>query len=114
MEIAMERTMSGVKRQDRLSNKQVKGKTQIQDCRYKMKKLKFEYAGHVARGGGRDRWERKVLDWVPRGSKRKVGRPTKRWVDEIRQQADIAWGRDAQVKRCWKRVREAYALQWAH
>ncbi len=53
-----------------------------------MKKLKFNYVGHVARGG--DRRETKVLDWVSRGSKRKIGRPTIRWVDEIRQRAGIA------------------------
>ncbi len=78
-----------------------------------MKKLKFDYAGHVARGG-RNRWERKVLDWVSRGSKRKVRRPTLTWIDEIRQHAGIAWRRDAQVKSRWKIVEKAYARQWAH
>lgn len=44
--------------------------------RFFMKKLEFDYAGHVARWG-MDRWERKVMDWIPRGTKKKkVGRPT--------------------------------------
>ncbi len=102
--------MSVVKIWKRLSNKRGRAKAHIQDCRYKMEKLKFDHVGHLARRG-KDRWERKVLDYVARCSKRKVGRSAVRWVDKIRQHTRIAWRRDVQVKHWWKRVGEVFAGQ---
>lgn len=113
-QIAMERSMLNIKRKDKISNTSIRNRTKIMDCRYKCKKLKFNYAGHVARGEGGDRWERKVLEWTPRGQKRKVGRPKIRWEDEIIRHSGIAWKRTVSNRDRWKRVGEAYAQGWAH
>ncbi len=77
-----------------------------------MKNLKMDYAGHVARGG-EDWWEKRVMEWVPRKGRRKVGRPRTRLEGEIIQVEGVAWGRDAAYRSRWKRVREAYAQGWA-
>lgn len=47
-----------------------------------MKKWKFDNVGHVAREG-MDRWEKTILEWVPRVAKRRVEKPTTRWEDKI-------------------------------
>ena len=44
--------------------------------------MKWNWAGHVAR---RDdgRWSTAVSTWEPEGGKRRVGRPTTRWRDDL-------------------------------
>lgn len=112
-QIGMERSMLGVKRKDRVRNLAVRRKSKIVDCRYRIKKLKFDYAGHVIRGE-EGRWERKALFWIPRDKKRKVGRPKLRWEDEIIRRVGTAWVKGASDREYWRRVGEANALEWAH
>ncbi len=72
-------------------------------CRYIIKKLKFNYAGHVARGE-EGRWERKVMEWYPSEGRRKPEKPATRWESEIIKHARILWGRDARVRNRCRRV----------
>ncbi len=72
----------------------------------------MKYAGHIKQNE-EDGWKRRVLEWVPCGSKRKRGRPKKRWEVEIIKFCGIAWGRDAGVRGRWARIGEAYAQRLA-
>ncbi len=74
--------MTGVKRREKVKNWEIRNLTKIKDCRIVIKKLKYDYVGHVARSV-MDHWERKILEWVPKETKRKVGRPKTRWEGEI-------------------------------
>lgn len=105
--------MVGVKRKDRIRNTEIRGKTKARDCRYSIKKQKFDYAGHVVRKGD-ESWEKRVMEWYPREGKRSRGRPKTRWEDELIQNNGICWKRDALVRDRWKRAWEAYAQGWAH
>jgi len=46
---AMERSILGVKKKERTSNKTLRRKTKTTNIGHKIKKLKFKYAGHLAK-----------------------------------------------------------------
>ncbi len=112
-QIAMKRSMIGIKMRDRWRNTDIRKKSRVRNCRYMAKKLKWSYAEHITRRK-EGRWEKKVLEWTPRERKRMVGRPSARWHDKINSNNGIAWGGDPRVHSRWKKVGEAYAQQWAH
>ncbi|KAI8438995.1 hypothetical protein MSG28_011294 [Choristoneura fumiferana] len=62
----------------------------------KICKLKWQWAGHIARRTD-NRWGRKVLEWRPRTGRRSVGRPPTRWTDDIVRVAGNRW---TQVASC--------------
>ena len=111
-QLALERKITGTKLLDKIKTKDIRNRTGTKDIRYTVKKLKFKYAGHIARNK-EDRWERRVLEWQPRGFKRTKGRPRMRWRDEVVHHCGILWERDAQHRDRWARVGEAYAQRWA-
>ncbi len=111
-QLAMERSLLGVRRKDRIRNEVIREKTGMIDIRYMVKKLKMKYAGHVCRREGR-RWERKVEEWVPYDKKRSKGRPVTRWRDEIRKEFGPLWRRLTWEKSKWAKRGEAYAQKWA-
>ncbi|KAJ8727801.1 hypothetical protein PYW08_016186 [Mythimna loreyi] len=75
---AMERSMLGVKRTDRIRNDVLRSMTGIIDVGKKAARLKWDWAGHVSRMQG-DRWASIAMQWAPAERKRRRGRPTKRW-----------------------------------
>ena len=54
----------------------------IEDWVTKSRMMKWSWAGHVARRTD-GRWSTAVLEWKPIGGKRNVGRPIKRWGDDL-------------------------------
>ncbi|CAH2104279.1 unnamed protein product [Euphydryas editha] len=74
-------------------------RTKVADIDQWVCKLKWQWAGHIARRTD-GRWNRKVLKWRPRTGKRSVGRPFARWTDDLRKVA----GSDSKG--------EAYVQQW--
>ncbi|KAI8427201.1 hypothetical protein MSG28_014804 [Choristoneura fumiferana] len=79
---AMERAMLGVSLRDRIRNTEIRRRTKVTDIAGKICKLKWQWAGHIARRTD-NRWGRKVLEWRPRTGRRSVGRPPTRWTDDI-------------------------------
>ncbi|CAH2228318.1 jg3885 [Pararge aegeria aegeria] len=61
-------------------------RTRVTDIAQRVAKLKWQWAGHIARRTD-GRWGLKVLEWRPRTGKRSVGRPPTRWIDDIRRVA---------------------------
>lgn len=109
---AMERAMLGIKLQDRVRNIEIRRRTKVRDVGEVITKLKWSWAGHIARQ--RDgRWTKTLTDWWPLTGKRSVGRPPARWVDDIKKTAGHFWMRLARDRDKWRTRREAYAQQWA-
>ncbi len=59
-QIAMEPSLAGIKRRDKMRNTYIRELTGAKDRRFIIKKLKFDYAGHVA---GRARIGGKEVYW---------------------------------------------------
>ena len=55
---------------------------QIEDWVTKSRRMKWSWAGHVARRND-GRWSTAILNWKPVGGKRKVGHPTARWREDL-------------------------------
>jgi hypothetical protein len=73
------------------------------------KKLKWEFAGKIARNT--EKWTTDVLNWIPVG-KRGRGRPRPRWEDEILKMAGENWKTIAMDKKAWSNLGETFIQQW--
>ena len=67
---SMERAMIGITRRDRKTNVWVRQQTGTQDIIARIKQLKWQWAGHVARASD-NRWTKIVTEWIPLENKRK-------------------------------------------
>jgi hypothetical protein len=108
---AMERQMLGVSIRDKIRNEEIRRRTKVTDIATRIAKLKWQWAGHVARQDS-ERWSPIILNWRPWSNKRGVGRPQKRWIDDIVQVAGRGWQRIAQDRGQWKKMEETYVQQW--
>ena len=108
----MLKNITGTKLRDKIRNEEVLQQTNSTDIACKIKKLKFEYAGHLYRSEV-DNWGKTILDWVTRDQKRAKGRSPRRWNDELRKAVGTPWGRNTYDRKIWKRVVDAYAQRWA-
>ncbi|CAH2268924.1 jg2794 [Pararge aegeria aegeria] len=68
----MERAMLGLSLRDQLRNEVIRRRTRVTDIAQRVAKLKFQWAGHIARRTD-GRWGLKVLEWRPRTGKRSIG-----------------------------------------
>ena len=75
--------------------------TKIADVGVATAKLKWEWAGHVARMHA-DRWAKIVTHWMPEGGHRRRGRPRRRWCDDLIVCAGQMWHETATDRRVWK------------
>ena len=78
----MERAMLGVSRLDKRINVWIREQTGLQDIIIRIKELKWQWAGHIARVTD-NRWTKIVTEWIPLDGKRERARPKTRWEDEI-------------------------------
>ncbi len=69
---------------------------------------KNEIRWHVA-WEREEKWGGKLMNWLPRENKRRKGRPSKRWEDEIKQEFGTHWKRMAQDRQKWRKDVEAFA-----
>lgn len=51
-------------------NLEIRRKSKVTDCRYRIKKLKLDFASHGVRSE-EGRWEIELFFWPPRGKKKK-------------------------------------------
>lgn len=72
---AIERSILGVKRIDRIINTWLRSKTGNSDV-----KLKWDWAGHVTRMHP-ERWAKITTEWIPTDGRRHRDRPKNRWRD---------------------------------
>ncbi|CAH2251142.1 jg11821 [Pararge aegeria aegeria] len=105
---AMERAMLGVSLRDQIRNEEIRRITRVTDIAQRVAKLKWQWAGHIAR---RTRWGLKVLEWRPRTGKRSVGRPPTRWTDDIKRVAGSRRRQAAQDRVLWNSLQKTYVQQ---
>ena len=67
---------------DKVKSEAIRRKTKAIDIEYRVKKLKFHFAGHVIRGGD-ETWVKRSIDWRPYEERRARVRPKSRWRDEM-------------------------------
>lgn len=104
--------MLGISLRDRVRSETIRQRTKITDIIERAAQLKWQWAGHVARQND-SRWTKKLIQWRPRETRRSIGRPPKRWLDDVKRTAGTHWQQTAQDRNAWKRLEEAYVLQWA-
>ena len=107
----MERCMLGITRCDRKRNTWVRNITRVTDIIERVMKLRWSWAGHVARQTDQ-RWTKELLEWYPRDHTRARGRPKGRWMDEIRRMCGTNWMNVAQDREKWKTLREPFVQKW--
>lgn len=106
----MERSMIGVSLRDRVRNEDLRARTGVTDVIYQIAKLKWNWAGHIARMKD-GRWTKRLLEWRPRADRRSRGRPPTRWTDDLKRMT-TNWMQSAQDRRQWASIGEAYVQQW--
>lgn len=106
---AMERSMIGSKRQDKIRNTVIRSKTKVTDVLTRIDSLKWRWTGHMLRGT--QKWSNIITDWYPRDGKRNRGRQSKRWEDELKLTAGSKWRRVARDRVQWKLLEEAFAMR---
>ncbi|CAH2207927.1 jg26627, partial [Pararge aegeria aegeria] len=107
---ATERAMLEVSLRDEIRYEEIRRRTRVTDIAQRVAKLKWKWAGHVARRTDR-RWGSKVLEWRPRAGKRSVGRPPTR-SDDIKRVAGSRWKPVAQDRGCWNSLQKTFVQQW--
>jgi len=109
---AQERIMLDIKLKDRKTADWIREQTKTRDLVQTIKKLKWRWAGHLARRHD-NRWTVRTTKWTPRGFKRNRGRQKTRWRDEIEKTTKTAnWYRTAQNREEWRKLEKAHVLQW--
>ena len=102
--------MLHVRLSDRIRNTELRKRSGVTDVVERVAKLKWSFAGHVARTTDQ-RWTKRLVEWRPREDRRSRGRPPTRWSDDIRRLAGD-WLRKAQDRDGWRNMGEAYVQQW--
>lgn len=106
----MLRSILNVKTKDKIRNATLYNQANTKTITYKTAKLKFSFAGHLARER-HDKWHKRITDWTPYNETRRKGRPATRWRDEIEGRVGVGWGRVAQNRKTWEKTGEAYARE---
>lgn len=104
---AMERSILRLKKIQKTKNKDIREKTKLTDALKHALKLKWQWAGHMARSTDK-RWALRTTIWSGPLGKRNVGRPRKRWVDDIISVAGENWLTAAKNREKWKKLEEAF------
>ncbi|CAI2349352.1 unnamed protein product [Caenorhabditis sp. 36 PRJEB53466] len=83
---------------------------------YSTSKRKLDWAGHVARRT-ENRWTTLTQEWIPRDTKRPVGRPPMRWIDALNKEVTIRqgnrvvpWSTIAKDRKAWCAVIRAHTI----
>ncbi|CAH2258541.1 jg12373 [Pararge aegeria aegeria] len=103
----MERSMLNIKKLHKKRHIKIRSATKIIDALSYAKKLKWKWAGHVARLTDH-RWTKTVTTWRGPPGKRYRGRPCTRWDDDIKKIAGPQWIQIAQDRERWQVLEEAF------
>ncbi|CAH2242561.1 jg8133 [Pararge aegeria aegeria] len=96
---------------DQIRNEEIRRRTRVTDIAQRVAKLKWKWAGHIARRTN-ERWGSKVLEWRPRTGKRGVGRSPTRWTNDIKRVAGSRCKQAAQDRGFWNSLQKTYVPQW--
>lgn len=105
----IERSMLNIKKMQKIRHTKIREATKATDALIYAKKLKWKWAGHVARLKD-ERWTNRVTTWKGPIGKRRKGRPHMRWSDELIKIAGTRWPQIAQDKDIWYSLEEAFTF----
>ncbi|KAG6465037.1 hypothetical protein O3G_MSEX014898 [Manduca sexta] len=106
----MERSMLNIRKVHKIRHTKIRLLTKATDVLSHSLKLKWKWAGHVARLQD-GRWTKRVTTWTGPQGKRYRGRPLTRWQDEIIRIAGHDWIQKAQSRERWKSLEEAFTRE---
>ncbi len=111
---AMLRRVLGIRLKAKVSVKLIRKGIGTKNERYKIKTPKLRYAGHMISGICYAHAGPKctVHSLSPKEPKKKKNRPVRRWVDKIVTSLGPDWMHTSRNRDSWRRVTEAYTLQW--
>ena len=87
---AMERSILNIRLKDKVKTCKIREKTGVIDALQHMRKLKWKWAGHVARLSD-ERWTYLTTIWAGPSGKRARSHPKQCWVDKIEKHAGNHW-----------------------
>ena len=102
--------MLNVKLKDRIRNTITRQRTRATEIVQHVTNTKWKWAGHIAQIKD-NRWTIRSTEWQIEGV-RSVGRPKRRWRDDIVGQQGAVWTRIAKDRERWRTLAEGYFLQW--
>ena len=92
---SMEKLLLNITKREKIRNEIIRGKTGVKDIIERVRCMRGQWAGHVARMSN-TRWAKLTSEWTPREGKRVKGRPKRRWRDNIEEVGSSQWMRVAQ------------------
>lgn len=104
---ALERSMLNIRKIDKIRHTKIRNITKVTNALSYAQKLKWKWAGHVARLTD-SRWTVITTRWNGPQGKRCKGRPKTRWEDDIKSTAGPLWLKLSQDRETWKSLEEAY------
>lgn len=103
----LERSMLKLRKLDKIRHTKIRKITKATNALSHAKKMKWKWAGHVARLTDQ-RWTKKVTFWNGPLGKRRKGRPVTRWEDDIKVTAGSNWRKIAEDRDKWASLEEAF------
>ena len=107
---AVERRMRNVKLKERIRNTISRQRTRVTNVVQYVTNTEWKWAGYIARMKD-NRWTIRSTEWQIKGG-RSVGRPKRRWRDDIVGQQGAVWTRTAKDRERWRTLAEGCFLQW--
>ena len=101
--------MLNEKLKDRIHSTILRQRTRVTDIVQYVTNTKWMWAGHIARVKD-NRWTIRIAEWQRKGV-RSVGRPKRRWRDDIVEQQGAVWTRIAMDRESWRTLAEGCFLQ---
>ena len=102
--------MLNVKLKDRLRNTVIRQRSRVTDIVQNVTNTKWKWAVHITRLKD-NRWTTRNTKWQIKGA-RSVGRPKRRWRDDIVGQQRAVWTRIVKDRESWRTLAGGYFLQW--
>lgn len=107
---AMERSILKIRKIHKVRSDIIRQKTKLTDALTQALKLKWQWAGHISRLTDK-RWTIQTTQWKGPAGKRNVGRPYRRWADDIIQMAGKDWMSVGKDRVKWKKLEEAFTQE---
>lgn len=108
----IERSMLNIKLRQKVRANEIRSKTKLIDAVDHVLKMKWHWAGHVARMSDETRWTKILTFWKPQVGKRKRGRQKRRWEDDIVSTAGKNWMEVALDRQKWKTLEKTYLKRY--
>lgn len=106
---SMERSIMKLRKIQKIPHTRIRHKTKVIDALSYSQKLKWRWAGHIARLKD-ERWTTRVTSWPGPSGHRKRGRPVTRWADDVVQVAGTSWMNTAKDRDRWSSLEEAFTF----